>query len=397
MEIPTKIEPKTAWDTENSGTAPCIAIIDDDAGMRSMFAMYLSRQGYTVLTAADGKTGIELLTTHKLDAVLLDLHMPQVTGFDVLEEAKPVLSDVPVVVVSGTSDIGEAMKAIKMGAIDFLLKPITDLSIITHTLEKSIERFSLKRQSKAYQLKLEETVQTLREGEIAAKKMQKRLLPPPSCELCGFSLTGNLLARDYLSGDFYDYFALNDTTLIFYLADIAGHGVSSAFVTVLLKSIVNKCVDNFHKNADDTIIHPHKFLQQLNKEICAEHLGKYLTIFFGKIDLISDTLSYVNGGHFPPPIIVKEDTEEYAATGESPVGIDPEATFQTKKIELTDQFQLYLFSDGVIDAMLQGSIREKMEKLRDLVQLGRLEPFYEKLKQQDQRTDDMSLVTLKRI
>lgn len=397
METSVQKKSIVACDAGGASATPCVAIIDDDVGMRTMIATYLTRRGYTVATAADGKSGIELLRTHHPDAVLLDLYMPRISGFDVLQAASSLLSEVPVIVVSGTSDIAEAMKAIKMGASDFLLKPITDLSVLLHTLEKNIERFSLKRKSAAYQQELEETVQQLKEGEIAAGKMQQRMLPDPCMDLCGFHIRGDLLASNYLSGDFYDYFALNETNLIFYLADISGHGVSSALLTVLLKSFTNKCIDNFHKNDDDTILFPGKFLEQLNAELCSEQLGKFLTIFMGRIDIATDTLWYVNGGHFPPPVIVKNDVAEGTNTGGGPVGLFPHVVFKTEQVALTNPFSLFLFSDGILDAMGEVPLRKKMERLQDHIQLGTLERFYDKLRHLDERTDDMSMVTLQRI
>jgi len=387
-----------ASDTISDMDPPCIAIIDDDLHTRSLFSTYLSKQGYKAVTAADGKAGIELIRSQpRLDAVLLDLHMPEVSGFDVMREAKATLADTPVIVVSGTGHIEEALKAIQLGASDFLLKPIAKLSVIGHTIEKNIERSALKRKAKAYRQQLEQTVRKLKDGALAAKKIQKRMLPPATCELCGFRVTGDLLPMDYLSGDFYDYIALDATNLIFYLADISGHGVASSLVTVLLKSFVNKSIDLFRKSGDDAVLRPDKLLAQLIAELYAEQLGKYMTIFYGHIDMASKTLWYANGGHFPPPLIIRNETVEYATAGGGPVGLFPEVKFETGRIDISDTFSMFLFSDGILDAMQAGTTREKLETLREHVLNGTFDGFYSGLKQLAERLDDLSLVTLERI
>ncbi len=102
-----------------------LLVVDDDPISRRLLAANLQRQGYTVQTAEDGQRALDLLRAQAFDVVLLDLLMPNLTGYQVLEHMKTddALRHIPVIVISGTEDMGSAVKCIEMGATDYLTKP----------------------------------------------------------------------------------------------------------------------------------------------------------------------------------------------------------------------------------------------------------------------------------
>jgi DNA-binding NtrC family response regulator len=101
-----------------------ILIIDDDAELRKMLVQVLQREGYGVEEAGTGESGLESLQRRVPDLVLLDLHLPEMGGIEVLERILKVNPDTPVVMITGQGNIETAVNAMKVGAVDFLLKPI---------------------------------------------------------------------------------------------------------------------------------------------------------------------------------------------------------------------------------------------------------------------------------
>lgn len=103
--------------------APQILIIDDDPIMREVLGHYLNQQNFKVISAADGKTGLELAREHKPDVITLDVMMPEMDGWSVLSSLKndPELNTIPVIMITMLDD-----KSIgyKLGASDFLTKPV---------------------------------------------------------------------------------------------------------------------------------------------------------------------------------------------------------------------------------------------------------------------------------
>lgn len=155
-----------------SDTVATILVTDDDPGIRDSFTDYLEDHEYRVLTAQDGQAGLEAFQRDRPDLVLLDLRMPRLGGLDLLREIKSLDPDVPLVVVSGTGRIADAVEALRLGAWDYLLKPVEDLSVLGHTVRRSLERAQLRRDNRAYQQELERLV---RERTAELEETNQRL------------------------------------------------------------------------------------------------------------------------------------------------------------------------------------------------------------------------------
>ena len=103
-----------------------ILVVDDDASVRRLLADDLRQHGYIVETAEDGRQALALLSSHPFDVVLLDLLMPGVDGFQVLErmKAEQRLRHIPIIIISALEEMGSVVRCIKMGADDHLPKPV---------------------------------------------------------------------------------------------------------------------------------------------------------------------------------------------------------------------------------------------------------------------------------
>ncbi len=137
---------------------PLILTIDDEENIRDSFRLFLEDFEYNVIEAANGRIGIEKIKQEKPDLVLCDLRMPDVDGLEVLQYIKDNSPDLPIIVVSGTGVIGDAIEAIRRGAWNYLLKPIQDMSVLLHAISQALERSRLIVENRAYQEHLEEEV-----------------------------------------------------------------------------------------------------------------------------------------------------------------------------------------------------------------------------------------------
>jgi len=100
-------------------------IVEDEPNVRLVFRAALESEAYTLTTAEDGETALRWLTQEPSDLVLLDLRMPGIGGMEVLRRLRAAGSDVPVVVITAHDSVANAVEAMKLGAIDFLAKPLT--------------------------------------------------------------------------------------------------------------------------------------------------------------------------------------------------------------------------------------------------------------------------------
>ncbi|WP_034632849.1 HD domain-containing phosphohydrolase [Maridesulfovibrio bastinii] len=157
-----------------------ILVIDDEDFVRDTIKDYLMDSGFEVCSAGDGEEGLKVFNEEEPDAVLVDLNMPRMDGFAFLEQLKKIDEDVPVIVVSGAGLIQDAIKAVRFGAWDFVTKPILDMNILEHALNRAFERAGLIRENKLYREHLESEVQRrtedLRQEVRVRREAQEALL-----------------------------------------------------------------------------------------------------------------------------------------------------------------------------------------------------------------------------
>src|SRR5690606_11240758 len=100
-------------------------IVDDEPNIRNSLEGVLSDEGWSVVQAKNGREGLQKLIRHRPDFVLLDVWMQGWDGITTLQKMKELSKDVPIVIMSGHANIETAVKATKLGAFDFLEKPLS--------------------------------------------------------------------------------------------------------------------------------------------------------------------------------------------------------------------------------------------------------------------------------
>ncbi|XPV75692.1 MAG: response regulator [Desulfovibrio sp.] len=153
-----------------------ILIIDDEKMLCQTLADYLEDIGYSPLVAMDGHEGLEKFKQEHPEAILLDLNMPRVSGFEVLEEMTAIAPDIPIIVISGVGMIQDVIKAMRLGAWDFMSKPIEDLNVIDQSLKTVLTRAEKNRKSETRQRELEALVsQRTQELQVLNDELEMRV------------------------------------------------------------------------------------------------------------------------------------------------------------------------------------------------------------------------------
>ena len=123
-----------------------VLIVDDEESVRSSLEKLLAFEKYITFSAPDGETALEAVTSERIDLVLLDIKMPGMDGIEVLQRIKETRGDIPVVIISGHGTISTAVEATKLGAFDFLEKPI-DMDRLLLTVRNGVKQGELSRQN----------------------------------------------------------------------------------------------------------------------------------------------------------------------------------------------------------------------------------------------------------
>ncbi|NOR10874.1 MAG: response regulator [Desulfovibrionaceae bacterium] len=135
-----------------------VLIIDDEPSIRTSIAAFLEDHDFRIATAENGEEGLKIFFQDKPKVVITDLRMPIVDGFGVLTQVVAYSPETPVIILTGQGTMSDAIEAIRLGAWDFLTKPLLDLSIVHHAVNKALEIFETRHENKLYSLHLEERV-----------------------------------------------------------------------------------------------------------------------------------------------------------------------------------------------------------------------------------------------
>ena len=369
-------------------TGSSILVIDDDDVVRGSIAAYLQGSGFKTLEAGNGQQGLQIFRTNAPDLILCDLRMPVMDGLTMLTQVRQEASDIPFIVVSGAGVMTDVVEALHLGASDFLVKPIVDLEVLEYAINRALEKAQLLMENKRYRASLDEAINSLKssltllqEDQKAGRQVQMNMLPKKPLEYQGFKVDHNIIPSLYLSGDFVDYFALNDHSFAFYLADVSGHGASSAFVTVLLKHMSINLLQDYHSNGGKVRVKPSHVLNHINRSLLKTGLGKHVTVFGGIVNTRDQTLTYSFGGQFPLPVIAQGDSVHFLEGKGLPVGLFEDAVYEDAIIDLPQQFSLTILSDGILEVLPQKSLQEKEDYLLSVIQEGptTIEALTEKL------------------
>lgn len=131
-----------------------ILIIDDDTYVRESLTAYFTDLGYPTLESNDGRSGIDLFLRKQPSLVITDLRMPKTDGIDVLKTIKEKSPDTPKIVISGAGKTEDVIEALRAGAKDYITKPIKDLSLVGHIIERNLENTRLIRENREYKKQL---------------------------------------------------------------------------------------------------------------------------------------------------------------------------------------------------------------------------------------------------
>ncbi|PYC25641.1 fused response regulator/phosphatase [Aquipseudomonas alcaligenes] len=351
-----------------------LLIIDDDEVVRASLAAYLEDSGFQVLQAGNGLQGLEVFEREQPDLIICDLRMPQIDGLELIRRISALNSEIPVIVVSGAGVMSDAVEALRLGAADYLIKPLEDLAVLEHSVRRALDRFQLRLENQRYREKLETanrelqaSLHLLQEDQNAGRQVQMNMLPVTPWQADDLQFAHQIIPSLYLSGDFVDYFRVDEHRVAFYLADVSGHGASSAFVTVLLKFMTTRLLYEWKRNGVLPEFKPSDVLGHINRGLINCKLGKHVTMLGGVIDQQSGTLTYSIGGHLPLPVLFSEGEARYLDGRGLPVGLFDEASYKDQVMQLPQSFSLSLMSDGILDLLPGDTLKEKEAALPRLV------------------------------
>ncbi|MCK8043317.1 response regulator [Shewanella sp. 1CM18E] len=267
-----------------------VLFVEDDPVFRKLVTSYLDSRGARVIEADNGELGLELYKKQSFDVVIADLSMPKLGGLDMLKAMNQFKPGIPTIIISGNQGMADVVDALRQGASDYLVKPVTDLYLIenaiheclNHSLEDSL---NIDEQESLSYLELNDNLALLEQCSEAAKSVQQQLFPPSSIEYPSVIIDYSLFNTDEVSAHFIDTAMLDDDHVMMYMAHFAPHDNRAAFASVLLKSFVNHKLKLYRNGVSNVITEPFNMLVYLNDRMTNSGLGLLVDLTYVVVEL----------------------------------------------------------------------------------------------------------------
>lgn len=314
-----------------------IVMVVDDAPANIQIVNSILKDTYKVRIATNGPKALQLASaTPAPDLILLDVMMPEMDGYEVCTRLKaaPDTRDIPVIFLTGQTEIEDETKGFQVGAVDYIHKPfspaVMKARVNTHLVLRGMRE------------QLERQLLTIRAELETARDIQLSILPREIPRLEGLDIAARYIPMTSVAGDFYDFIVVDENRLGILVADVSGHGMPAALISSMLKI----ALAGQRAQAAD----PAAVLWGLNDALCGKFQGHYVTAAYALIDTGKQTISYAGAGH--PPLLVRSrctGTVRQVLENGLFLGYFPEATYSAIEVPFKEGDWCVLYTDGIAE------------------------------------------------
>lgn len=370
---------------------------------RDLLSRRLKQLGHHVEIAVNGREALEKIAAEEFDLVLLDIMMPEVDGYEVLEtlRADGTLDRLPVIMISAVTEIDSVVKCIEMGATDYLPKPFNPV-LLKARVGATLEKKRLRDQERLWAKSME------RELEIG-REIQASFLPEELPQPDGWEIAARFTPARQVAGDFYDAFLLAGGTRIgLVVADVCDKGVGAALFMALFRSLLRAFAEREFADASSSVgASIQSTVVAANDYIARTHgrSNMFATVFFGALDPGTGSVWWVNAGHEAPAVCADSGVcARLTPTGPA-LGMMPGMRFEVRESQIASGQVLFAFTDGVTDAAGAAGERFSEKRLLELVArsaptaaalLDRIEEAVAAHSAGAERSDDITMLAVAR-
>ncbi|MFQ6370350.1 response regulator [Shewanella sp. YIC-542] len=279
-----------------------ILLVEDDPVFRQLLAGFLRSRGALVTEADDGREGLAQFVKKRFDIILADVFMPNMDGLTMLRNIYQTGSSIPSIILSGNQRMALVTEALRLGASDYLVKPLDDLYAVEYAINQCLIATGASPSNvdshidELSYLELNENLALLEQNTEAAKCVQQQLFPGSAIDYPKIHVDYTLLTHNRVSPFFIDSAMIGAEHFIMYLAHFHPEDNRAAFAGVLLKSFVNQKVKDCNNQLDDTVTNPDVMLKYLNERLVSAGLDLHCDIIYGAVNLSTRMLQIAQAG-----------------------------------------------------------------------------------------------------
>lgn len=327
-----------------------ILLVDDEEfNLQLLIYALESMEKTEFIKSYSAKEALEIIQSTNIDLIISDISMPNMNGLEMLQQLKAddKTKYIPVIMVTAKDE--EKYRALEFGSEDFLTKPIDpiELKFKVRNLLK-LKKYSdlqlhfnelLESEIKKKEESLKHFASMEQELKVS-KQIQESLLPKAYPTKGGLDIYGRCTQTHDVGGDFFDIFETEcGNYTVFIIADVSGHGLVSSLIAMQLRTLVRSEL----RSATDSLTHR---LYSINN-ILVENIDNssmFVTALFLRFHHESGIIESINAGHHNPLGNIKMKHQSGI-----PLGILPNAEYQTLSTQLNDGDSILLYTDGILE------------------------------------------------
>jgi serine phosphatase RsbU (regulator of sigma subunit) len=318
-----------------------LLIVDDEEALAKLMARTLRSRGFESDMALSAAEARQLFEANDYALALLDVRLPDESGYGLLQELRSKRPDTAVVMISGVDDPELGKAALEHGAYSYLVKPVgaTQLYLV---VVNSLQRRTLELDHRANQQRLEGMLDERADQMRRAVELQAGMLPDSPFLGAGFELAAHFVASKEISGDFYDWYVQDSGGLVLTLGDVMGKGLPAALMMATARAALRGSagvtqLDEGITRAGDVMA----------AALAVNHA--YVTVFHSVFEPRTGELRYVDAGHGHARLLRGTTGQELLPMRSAPIGIFPDTLFAVGKVTMNPGDSLVVFSDGLLD------------------------------------------------
>lgn len=318
-----------------------VLVVDDDEPLAKVMARTLRSRGFECDVAYTGAEARALVAKHEYAVALLDVKLPDESGYGLLEELRSSRPDTAVVMVSGVDDAELGKAALEHGAYAYQVKPVgaTQLYLL---VVNNLRRRNLDLDHRANVDRLEGMVKQTTTQMRRAAELQASMMPASPLRDAAFEIAAHFTAAREISGDFYDWYLPDANRIAVTLGDVMGKGLPAAMMMATVRAALRASaqVEDLEQSVR---------LAARIMEAPLEVNQAFVTVFHGVFDITSGDIHYIDAGHGHARILRGSTGQENLSLRGAPIGMFPDTEFTIGWANLKPGDTLLVFSDGLLD------------------------------------------------
>jgi sigma-B regulation protein RsbU (phosphoserine phosphatase) len=379
-----------------------ILVVDDEPDLEHLvsqkFRKKIKNKEFEFVFAHHGLDALDKLNKDgQIGLVLTDINMPEMDGLTLLNELTKLNSIIKSVVISAYGDMDNIRTAMNRGAYDFVTKPI-NLDDLETTINKALRELQILKAAIESRDKLNAIENELK----IATEIQTSIIPQNFPAFPGrneFEVFAKMIPAKEVGGDFYDFFEIDKYRVGITIGDVSGKGVPAAMLMAISRTLL--------KATALKGVSPDICLTEINNIIAEESLPTmFVSLFYGILDTRSGNFEYCNGGHNLPYILAADGKiNQVENIGGLFIGAFKDTEYEPKSITLNPNDLLFLYTDGVTEAMNKDNtefgdelLSKSLNGITDVSPTDLTNNIMDKVKQfadGAEQSDDITCLTLK--